>query len=237
MGALIWSHSVSPYEVLHLSEPATSEKIKSAARLLSKVWHPDRFAEQQDTQLLALAHEVQSQVNEARDLLLNPAARKEYEDSRPSGSGLDESELRAARIEVQTLRARQVQLSQEFKENRDALERARRQLKERNRRIKEMQQELDELGRRIAEERARADAYEKAAALQRSATMTAAVPAPRNGSRPAGSRSATIDNRALAAMLRAAGIRPNGAPWQAAKLALANGDDPVAAAKRAPRPA
>lgn len=57
------------YEMLEISPDATPEEVREAYRLLTMVWHPDRFPK--DSKLWAHANEKMQQINEAYNALKN----------------------------------------------------------------------------------------------------------------------------------------------------------------------
>jgi curved DNA-binding protein CbpA len=60
--------------VLDLGSDASEASIRTAYRLLIKVWHPDRF--QNDTKLKQAAEEKLKEINTAYEFLLSPAAKR-----------------------------------------------------------------------------------------------------------------------------------------------------------------
>lgn len=100
---------MTPEEALHLLElraPVTPAELRTAYRTLSKVWHPDRFAEPEMKQL---AERRQQQLNEAYKVLIHlnkgaPRGAKRPATSAPS----TDRQPRAGSTEVnQARRARQ----------------------------------------------------------------------------------------------------------------------------------
>jgi len=77
------------YRSLELEEDASPEAVKDAYRALVKVWHPDRFGD--DEKLRRRADEKLKQINQAYELLKNrrPSSRRRSEPraTRPAQSG------------------------------------------------------------------------------------------------------------------------------------------------------
>ncbi len=66
------------YRILDLSPDASQKEIKEAYRLLALVWHPDRFPK--GSKARKLAEEKFKEINEANEILSDPAKRKEYDE-------------------------------------------------------------------------------------------------------------------------------------------------------------
>lgn len=64
------------YDVLEVERTASLAEIRSAYRLLSLVWHPDRFS---DTRLRRIAEERTKRLNAAHGVLSNDERRRQYE--------------------------------------------------------------------------------------------------------------------------------------------------------------
>jgi len=132
------------YEMLEIAPDATPEEVREAYRLLTMVWHPDRFPK--DSKLWTHANEKMQQINEAYNALKNlkesdlrapsePAATTYSPASSPRQTDADhEQERRAQEHERQRLEAR-------------------RRAEEQQRRIQEQKRREEEERRREAEAR------------------------------------------------------------------------------------
>lgn len=83
--------------VLGLAQGATDAEIKDAYRTLAKVWHPDRF--QNDQNLRLKAEEKLKEINSAYQLLTTATAESFYSNRARSGSQTRESRGRTPRQE------------------------------------------------------------------------------------------------------------------------------------------
>jgi len=62
------------YEVLNLSEDASTEELKRAYRSLIKIWHPDLNPDKPDEAV------VTQKINEAYGVLSDPLKRSQYDE-------------------------------------------------------------------------------------------------------------------------------------------------------------
>ncbi len=67
------------YAVLEVPKDADLERIKKSFLMLAKVYHPDRVAESDDEELRHRMDLILSKINEAYQVLANPAGRQQYE--------------------------------------------------------------------------------------------------------------------------------------------------------------
>lgn len=64
--------NINYYELLGIKKDATSEEIKKAYRIQAKKWHPDLNKDKD-------ASKISMQLNEAKEVLLDPQKRKDYD--------------------------------------------------------------------------------------------------------------------------------------------------------------
>ena len=86
------------YEVLNVSEDATSLEIKKAYRKKVRLYHPDKVASKNDPDLKKQAEKEMVKINIAKEVLLDPLKRSEYD------------------LKLQTLRSQEILDAQESPE-------------------------------------------------------------------------------------------------------------------------
>ena len=64
--------SINYYELLGIKKDATEEEIKKAYRMQAKKWHPDLNKDKD-------AASISMKLNEAKEVLLDPLKRKDYD--------------------------------------------------------------------------------------------------------------------------------------------------------------
>jgi curved DNA-binding protein CbpA len=69
------------FKVLEVEKNATTEVIKKAFLTLTKVYHPDRIAKSDDPELRNRMEAISSKINEAAQVLMDPNARAQYENT------------------------------------------------------------------------------------------------------------------------------------------------------------
>ena len=72
-----WLDDLSPYQVLEIASDASVEEIREAVKVMSQIWHPDRFKEGGAAHQKASGR--QALIFEARDLLLDPRRRGAFD--------------------------------------------------------------------------------------------------------------------------------------------------------------
>jgi curved DNA-binding protein CbpA len=87
---LISKHKKSFYDILEINEDATTQEIKRAYKKLAREYHPDVVANSDDQMKKEKAKKIMVKLNNAKDTLLNPTKRAEYDiilnESRGEGS-------------------------------------------------------------------------------------------------------------------------------------------------------
>ena len=67
------------YEILNVSENATLLEIKKAYREMVRLYHPDKVAGKNDSELKNRAGKIMIKLNNAKEILLDPFKRSEYD--------------------------------------------------------------------------------------------------------------------------------------------------------------
>ena len=70
---MLMNNSLNSYELLGISKSATNEEIKAAYKKQMKFWHPD-------VNKSSDAIDMSSKINEAKEVLLDPVKRRDYND-------------------------------------------------------------------------------------------------------------------------------------------------------------
>ncbi|WP_455392341.1 double zinc ribbon domain-containing protein [[Eubacterium] cellulosolvens] len=76
---IIRKRVVTLYELFNVSENASTLEIKSAYKKLAMEYHPDKVASSNDLELKAKAEHELIRINNAKDILLNPVKRADYD--------------------------------------------------------------------------------------------------------------------------------------------------------------